>query len=80
MVPPGRSCGDLWRMADPGSGRGELDLIRALLLEAGLERDDEELARLLPWYRLHRKSAARVASIPLGSTEPQVVFDPRWLP
>lgn len=66
-------------MSEPEHGRAELDLIRASLLEAGLERDEEELASLLPWYQLHLKSSARIATISLGDTAPQVVFDPRWL-
>lgn len=66
-------------MPEQEHGRAELDVIRATLLEAGLERDEEGLTNLLPWYRLHLESAARITSISLGSTEPQVVFDPRWL-
>lgn len=65
-------------MSEPEHSRAELDLIQSSLLEAGLERDEEELARLLPWYRLHLESSARIADISLGGTEPQVVFDPRW--
>jgi hypothetical protein len=49
------------------------------LLEAGLERDEEELASLLPWYRVHLESSARIAKISLEGTQPQVVFDPRRL-
>jgi hypothetical protein len=48
------------------------------LLQAGLERDEEEFASLLPWLRVHRESGARIAALPLSDTEPQVVFDPRW--
>ena len=59
-------------------GRAEMDLVRALLLRAGIERDEEELARLLPWYTHHLESGARIANMALGDVEPRVVFDPRW--
>jgi hypothetical protein len=64
-------------MAEQGRHRAELGLIR-WLLQAGLERDEEEFASLLPWLRVHRESGARIAALPLSDTEPQVVFDPRW--
>jgi hypothetical protein len=56
----------------------ELDLIRSSLLRAGIERDEEELASLLPWLREYRESGARISDLPLEDTEPRVVFDPRW--
>ena len=59
--------------------RAELDLIRALLVQAGLERDEEELASLLPWFWAYRESGARILESPILGMEPQVVFDPRWL-
>ncbi len=52
--------------------------MRLALLRAGLERDEEDLERLLPWYGIHRDSAARISELPLSGVEPQVVFDPRW--
>ncbi len=55
-----------------------MDLIRASLLQAGLERDEEEIASLLPWFWVHRESGARISGLPLEGVEPQVVFDPRW--
>lgn len=55
-----------------------LDLLRSLLLRAGLERDEEELERLLPRLREHLESEACISELPLEDTEPQVVFDPRW--
>jgi hypothetical protein len=59
-------------------GRVELDLLRLSLLRAGLQRDEEELQRLLPRFRVLRESDARIGELPLEGTEPQVVFDPRW--
>lgn len=59
-------------------GRVELDLIRLSLLRAGLERDEEELRRLLPRFRALRESDARIGELPLEGTKPLVVFDPRW--
>lgn len=66
-------------MSEPEHSHAELDLIRSSLLEAGLERNEKELASLLPWYRVHLESSARIANISLEGTEPQVMFDPRWL-
>jgi hypothetical protein len=59
-------------------GRVELDLLRLSLLRVGLQRDEEELQRLLPRFRALRESDARIGELPLEGTEPQVVFDPRW--
>ncbi len=58
--------------------REELELVRRALLGAGLGREGEDLERLLPWYRVHRDSAARISELPLSRVEPQIVFDPRW--
>jgi hypothetical protein len=52
--------------------------LRLSLLRAGLERDEEELRRLLPRFRALRESDARIGELPLEGTEPRVVFDPRW--
>ncbi len=64
--------------SEPDRGGAELDLIRLSLLRAGIERDEEELQRLLPRFRSLRESDARICGLPLEGTEPQVVFDPRW--
>lgn len=77
MGSPGISGGSR-RVSEPERDLQEIDRIRALLLQAGIERDEEELARLLPWYRLHHESGARISGLALGDVEPPVVFDPRW--
>ncbi len=77
-VAPSAGAGSLRRVSEPDRGREELDFLRQSLLRAGLERDEEELRRLLPRFRALRESDARIGELPLEGTEPRVVFDPRW--
>jgi hypothetical protein len=57
-----------------------VEFIQTSLLRAGLRREEEDLARLLPWLRVHRESEARLRALPLLETEPQTTFRARWGP
>lgn len=56
----------------------EQEMVRAALLQAGFQVNDEDIVRLIPLFRALCKNHARISALLPLSIELQVTFDPRW--